>query len=190
MRPVVALCTAAMLVFFTHFVVAGQEAKSHGNGSKDKYRAAHNTLADKFPLRGVAHVGIQVSDLQKSRSFYHDVLGFEEVFDRRIPGSQEVTLAFFKINDRQFIEIVPGLRPDPGPQHHPLCGNVHRRHCQAAQAAARNRRTLSRAQSASHAKETWSFPFPHPPGLELSSLDFVQYMPGSLHSADPGKRPW
>ena len=60
---------------------------------------------------GLAHVGICVSDLEKSRAFYRDVLGFEEAFDTKKPDGS-VAVAFFKVNDQQFIELFPRLPAD------------------------------------------------------------------------------
>jgi catechol 2,3-dioxygenase-like lactoylglutathione lyase family enzyme len=55
-------------------------------------------------LTGIAHVAIRVSDLEQSRAFFHK-LGFEEAFAMDKGGSP--TEAFFKVNDRQFIELYP-----------------------------------------------------------------------------------
>lgn len=55
-------------------------------------------------ILGVAHMAIYVSDLQKARSFYKDFLGYDEVFTlKRDDGSERI--AFFKINEDQYLEI-------------------------------------------------------------------------------------
>jgi catechol 2,3-dioxygenase-like lactoylglutathione lyase family enzyme len=179
-----ALSTAAMLALLTSCVAAGQEAAADGTAGKDQSVAKREGTVEQLPLQGVAHVGIQVSDLQKSRSFYHDVLGFEEVFDLRTPGSQEVAVAFFKINDRQFIEIFPGLRPDqPAPIRYVglYTDDIARLHKLLKD------RGLAPGAVAKSREGNLKFSIPNPPGLELMSLDFVQYMPGSLHSDTKGK---
>jgi catechol 2,3-dioxygenase-like lactoylglutathione lyase family enzyme len=54
---------------------------------------------------GVAHYSIFVSDLAKARAFYEDFLGYEEAFT--LPkGDGTVQMAFVKINDHQFVELV------------------------------------------------------------------------------------
>jgi catechol 2,3-dioxygenase-like lactoylglutathione lyase family enzyme len=58
-------------------------------------------------LTGIAHVAIRVSDLTRSRDFYHK-LGFEEAFTLTKDGV--TTESFLKVNDRQFIEMYP-LQP-------------------------------------------------------------------------------
>jgi catechol 2,3-dioxygenase-like lactoylglutathione lyase family enzyme len=59
---------------------------------------------------GIAHVAFEVSDMAKARAFYGDLLGYEEPF-RLFRESGTVRLTYFKINDRQFIEILPSLPP-------------------------------------------------------------------------------
>src|SRR5512135_1103609 len=68
--------------------------------------------AEDLPLLGLAHVGSRVSDLEKSRRFYRDALGYEEAFDTRKVDGGPVAVAFFKVNDTQFIELFPGLKPE------------------------------------------------------------------------------
>jgi lactoylglutathione lyase len=54
---------------------------------------------------GVAHMAFVVSDLQKSRAFYGDYLGFHELYAFKGKDGVERT-AIFKINDNQYIELV------------------------------------------------------------------------------------
>jgi catechol 2,3-dioxygenase-like lactoylglutathione lyase family enzyme len=61
-------------------------------------------------LLGVAHMALGVSDIEKSRAFYKDFLGFTEPFDlKNTDGS--LALTFIKVNDQQYIELFPGLKP-------------------------------------------------------------------------------
>jgi catechol 2,3-dioxygenase-like lactoylglutathione lyase family enzyme len=61
-------------------------------------------------LTGVAHMAILVRDIDATRGFYHDFLGFQEPYDlRNADGSLSMT--FFKVNEDQYIEIFPTLRP-------------------------------------------------------------------------------
>jgi len=59
---------------------------------------------------GVAHIALFVSDIEKSRSFYKDFLGFSEPFKLDKPDGS-LSLTFIKVNDRQYIELFPGLQP-------------------------------------------------------------------------------
>ncbi len=58
------------------------------------------------PITGVAHISLFVHDIEQSRHFYKDLLGYEEPFQlNKSDGS--LALTFIKVNDRQFIELVP-----------------------------------------------------------------------------------
>lgn len=56
-------------------------------------------------ITGISHVGYFVSDLPKSISFWHDFLGFDESYSLKKKNSDEVRIAFIKINDHQHIEL-------------------------------------------------------------------------------------
>jgi catechol 2,3-dioxygenase-like lactoylglutathione lyase family enzyme len=62
-------------------------------------------------LTGVAHMAISVSDIGKSRAFYHDWLGFAEPYDLKNPDGS-LNMTFFKVNEEQYVEVFPGLQPD------------------------------------------------------------------------------
>jgi len=57
-------------------------------------------------ILGVAHIALFVSDIEKSRAFYKDFLGYGEVFSLNKPDGT-LSLTFLKINDRQYIELFP-----------------------------------------------------------------------------------
>jgi len=57
-------------------------------------------------ITGVAHIGLYSHDIEKSRAFYSDFLGFQEVFPMK-NADGGLLLTFFKINDRQYIEMFP-----------------------------------------------------------------------------------
>jgi lactoylglutathione lyase len=60
---------------------------------------------------GVAHIALFVSDIEKSRAFYKDFLGYGEPFKLDKPDGS-LSLTFIKVNDRQYIELFPA--PQPG----------------------------------------------------------------------------
>jgi lactoylglutathione lyase len=55
---------------------------------------------------GLAHVAFFAHDFDASRKFYSDLLGFDEVFPLKNPDGAP-SMTFFKINDRQYIELFP-----------------------------------------------------------------------------------
>jgi catechol 2,3-dioxygenase-like lactoylglutathione lyase family enzyme len=57
-------------------------------------------------ITGVAHIALFVKDVEKARSFYKELLGFEEPFSLKNDDGS-LSLTFIKINDRQYIELFP-----------------------------------------------------------------------------------
>ncbi|MCX6631122.1 MAG: VOC family protein [Candidatus Solibacter sp.] len=60
---------------------------------------------------GIAHFSIRVSDVARARAYYKDFLGFDEPFSLKNPDDS-LSMAFIKVNDYQYIELSPGLRPE------------------------------------------------------------------------------
>jgi catechol 2,3-dioxygenase-like lactoylglutathione lyase family enzyme len=59
---------------------------------------------------GVAHISLFAHDFEASRAFYRDMLGFEEPYSlKNADGSTSMT--FFKVNERQYIELAPEKNP-------------------------------------------------------------------------------
>jgi len=61
-------------------------------------------------ILGVAHIAIFAADYEKSRSYYHDFLGFEEPYSLAKPDGTP-SMTFFKVNERQYIELFPETTP-------------------------------------------------------------------------------
>jgi catechol 2,3-dioxygenase-like lactoylglutathione lyase family enzyme len=61
-------------------------------------------------ILGMAHIALYVSDIEKSRAFYKDFLGYGEPFLLNKPDGS-LSLTFIKINERQYVELFPGLEP-------------------------------------------------------------------------------
>lgn len=59
---------------------------------------------------GIAHFSIRVSDVDRARAYYKDFLGFDEPFSLKNPDGS-LSMAFIKVNDYQYLEVSPGLRP-------------------------------------------------------------------------------
>jgi len=57
-------------------------------------------------ILGVAHIAVYAHDYEKSRAFYRDFLGFEEPYSLSNPDGTP-SLTFFKINERQYLELFP-----------------------------------------------------------------------------------
>jgi lactoylglutathione lyase len=56
-------------------------------------------------ILGIAHAAFYVSDLEKTRTFYKDFLGYTEPFALKNADQTADRIAFIKINDKQYIEL-------------------------------------------------------------------------------------
>ena len=69
--------------------------------------SASARAAERPPIVGVSHIAFHVSDMPKARAFYGGLLGYDEVAGKASPDGR----VRFRINGRQYVEIVPGLVP-------------------------------------------------------------------------------
>ncbi len=68
-------------------------------------------------IKGVAHIALFAHDYEKARAFYRDFLGFEEPYSlTNADGTPSLT--FFKINERQYIELFPEKTADTDRLNH------------------------------------------------------------------------
>jgi catechol 2,3-dioxygenase-like lactoylglutathione lyase family enzyme len=136
--------------------------------------------AEPLPILGIAHGAFKVSNLDKARAFYTGVLGYQEAFAIK-DESGAVTMAFFKINDDQYIEISPGLKPDENDRMTHLAlltSDIEKLH------RALNDLGLSPTAIKPGRDGNRNFSVRDPDGHRL---EFVQYMPGSWHTNARGK---
>src|SRR6476660_9359435 len=64
---------------------------------------------DELPVMGIANVTFKVPDLDQARAYYKGILGFAEAFDLK-DRTGKVASAYFKVNDDQYIEVMPTLK--------------------------------------------------------------------------------
>ena len=62
-------------------------------------------------ILGVAHIGFYAHDIEQSRAFYTGMLGFQEPYSLKNPDGS-LSVAFFKINDHQYVELFPEKEPN------------------------------------------------------------------------------
>jgi len=78
--------------------------------AQQRRQAESAASAPEVPVVGLAGVAFRVSDLAKSRAYYQGVLGFAEAFSTK-DASGRVASVYFKVNDDQYVELVPDLKP-------------------------------------------------------------------------------
>ena len=57
-------------------------------------------------ITGISHIAVFAHDYEKSRLFYGQFLGYQEPYSLSNPDGSAI-MTFFKINDRQYIELYP-----------------------------------------------------------------------------------
>ncbi len=167
MRPVLAYVAPFL------FVVASSLAQTApaGTSSQPGQKAA-------LALDGIAHAALRAGDLKASLEFYQK-LGLERSFD--FSDAQGVTVYYMKLNDRQFIELYRrnSAEEPTGLMH--LCFDTSAIDALFAAYAARG---LTPPEPRKARAGNLLFNLRGPEG---QTLEYTQYMPGSLHSNDRGK---
>jgi lactoylglutathione lyase len=130
---------------------------------------------------GVAHIGLKVSDLDAARQFYGHVLGYDEAFKLNNPDGS-LMLAYFKVNDHQYIEIFPTLKSPTEDRLSHIAFETTDAGALRDYLAARGVEVPDRLEPGLDGN--LSFTVTDPDGHHV---EFVQYMPGSLHSNNFGK---
>ena len=133
------------------------------------------------PIVGVAHIGLRTDDVAAARKFYTGLLGFQEPFSLNKPDGS-LTLTYFKVNDHQYIEVFPELKD---PKQDRLS------HISFETTDAEQLRAYLASQGVKVPDKLGprldgdlGFDVIDPDGHDI---EFMQYMPGSLHEKQFGK---
>ena len=130
---------------------------------------------------GVAHIALRTDNLDAARKFYGQQLGYQEAFKLDRPEGG-LMLVYFKVNDHQYVEVFPGWK---GPEELVLShiafetDNIRQLRDFLAAKGVKVPAALSKGLDGNI-----SFMINDPDGHDI---EFVQYMPGSLHSRNFGK---
>ena len=129
-------------------------------------------------LAGIAHVAFRVTDVQKSRDFYR-TLGFEQSFEFTDPGKPPVS--YIKINDHQFIELYGRAEGSLPTVLLHVC-------YEATDIESVWNEYVKHGLNPPHSRKARAgnllFVLHDPEG---QTLEYTQYLPGSLHFEDRGK---
>lgn len=133
------------------------------------------------PITGISHIGVNTDNLAAARAFYGNVLGLADAFSLDDPPGK-LLLTYFKVNDHQFIEVFPG-------KHTAAQGwlshiafettNAERLREYLASKGVKVPDKLPKMLDGNR-----GFEVKDPDG---HTVEFVQLMPGSLHSRDFGQ---
>jgi catechol 2,3-dioxygenase-like lactoylglutathione lyase family enzyme len=150
------------------------------------FLASGGLWAQDLPLLGLAHVGIAVSNLDAAKQFYTGVLGIDMAFDLIRPDGKTLWLQYYKINEEQYLEIYPTLKPDAITRETHIAfvtDDIEKLHQMMEERGIK----VTPLNPKPGADGNRNFSIRPPPGQELVFLEFVQYMPGSLHLNASGK---
>src|SRR5579884_2190670 len=130
------------------------------------------------PITGIAHVGFFVSDIDKADQFYGHVLGYAHFSLDKPSGG--LMLNYYKVNDHQYIEIYPGLKDDEDRLTHVAFETTDARKLRDYLAS---KGVKVPASLKPGLDKNLSFMITDPEGHKI---EFVQYLPGSLHASKFG----
>jgi len=143
--------------------------------------SAPATAVTRPPIIGVAHIGLRTDDMVAARRFYTGLLGFQEPFSLNNPDGS-LMLTYFKVNDHQYIEVFPELKD---PKQDRLS------HISFETTDAEQLRAYLASQGVKVPDKLGprldgdlGFDVIDPDGHDI---EFMQYMPGSLHEKQFGK---
>ncbi len=136
--------------------------------------------AERPPITGIAHVGFFVSDLDKAENFYGHVLGYDHFSLDKPTGG--LMLNYYKINDHQYVEIYPGLKGDDQDRLSHVAFETTDARKMRDYLAGKGIKVPGALKPG--LDKNLSFMVDDPEGRRI---EFVQYMPGSLHERQFGK---
>ncbi len=130
---------------------------------------------------GVAHIGLRTDNLAAARKFYGGVLGFQEPFTVDDPPGK-LLLTYFKVNDHQYIEVFPELNDPKQDRLSHISFETSDVEQMRAYLASRGVKVPEKLEPMLDGNR--GFDVFDPDGHDV---EFVQFMPGSLHSRNFGK---
>jgi len=68
--------------------------------------SAQTALPARPHITGISHVAYYVTDMPRAMVFWHDLLGYELSYDRKKPNGTDTSVAFLKVNDHQYVELL------------------------------------------------------------------------------------
>ncbi len=140
----------------------------------------HAQVAKRPPITGAAHVAIFSADVDKTRAFYKDWLGYGEPFDLK-EASGKLSLTFLKINERQYIEVFPEKEAGSDRLNHV---SVETSNIEGMRLYLASKGVKVPEKLAKNRIRNMSFNVKDPDG---HTVEFVQYLPGSETLRAKGK---
>jgi len=143
--------------------------------------SAPSNVIPRPPIVGVANIGLKTDDIAAARQFYTGLLGFQEPFSLNKPDGSLV-LTYFKINDHQYIELFPELKDPKEDRLSHISFETTDAEQLRAYLASKGVKVPDRLGPGLDGD--LGFDVIDPDGHDV---EFMQYVPGSLHEKQFGK---
>jgi lactoylglutathione lyase len=144
---------------------------------------AQGAAPERPRITGISHAGYFVSDLPKALGFWHDLLGYDEAYDLKRPGTDQVRIAFIKINDHQHIELFTDAPTAPPNMMSHLCFTVD--NVEQMRAYLRSKGIDVKAGNGGKTRAgDYAFEIKDPDG---TLVEFVQTLPNGMEAQAAGK---
>jgi catechol 2,3-dioxygenase-like lactoylglutathione lyase family enzyme len=133
---------------------------------------------------GVAHIGLRTDDMAAARKFYTGVLGLQEPFSLDKPPAEGtgLLLTYFKVNDHQYVEVFPELKDSKQDRLSHISFETSDAEQMRAYLASKGVKVPDKLEPMLDGNR--GFDVDDPDGHDV---EFVQLMPGSIHSRNFGK---
>lgn len=137
--------------------------------------------AERPRIVGIANIAVKVDNLDEARNFYSGVVGMAEAFQTKYSGVAG-DLACFKINDHQYVEVSPTLKSETEDRLIRIGFETNDARKLRDYLASKGVKAPSKVDKDPNGNR--SFEVQDPDGHRVQ---FVQYLPGSIHSRNFGK---
>ena len=144
---------------------------------------AQDAAPQRPQITGVSHVGYLCRDLPKALAFWHDLLGFDEYTTLNKPGTDQIRIAFIKINDHQHIELFTDAPASPPNMMSHYCFSVS--NVEQMRAYLRSKGFDVKPGNGGKTRTgDYAFEIKDPDG---TLVEFVQSLPTGIEMQDAGK---
>jgi lactoylglutathione lyase len=135
-------------------------------------------------IKGLTHVAVRVTDIEKSLEFYCDILGLREQF-RLTDEEGSPRLVYIEVAPRQYIELFPGAEAPNEAVKHSAAVHI----CLEVDDIQESHREMTERGLQPHGEpklamdNSWQFWTSDPDG---NPIEFHQFTPESLQLVDNG----
>jgi len=171
----------ALLVSCVFLSSCSSSPSKSQSGAADAGKQATAQVVTRPAIIGVAHIGLRTDNLVAARKFYGGVLGFQEPFTVDDPPGK-LLLTYFKVNDHQYIEVFPELKDPKQDRLSHISFETTDAEQMRAYLASRGVKVPEKLEPMLDGNR--GFDVFDPDGHDV---EFVQFMPGSLHTRNFGK---